>query len=187
MCSTHSSKRITKTCSCGNVSVCGRRCGIKNNQNGDSDDYLIQIKPRSITIKNIRNLYCTKTNVNMLQIRCSCGSILEIHVGKSAVYSNFVTANEQMRFKGKRGITDDDFTLDLTTNPILSQLIKVEQYVPDLFSSFEDAEDDPHIAIDESDNHVSEYDDEDFDIMFSNSKDIVVGSFHPRAVYLIDA
>ncbi|OHT14296.1 hypothetical protein TRFO_43120 [Tritrichomonas foetus] len=269
-------KRTTKACQCGNIHVSGRKCDLHHSIGVGKDALkhircnhtspLLQIRQSSITIRRIEDIHYTKLNKDLYQIRCACGSLLDVHIGRGAVYSQFITSylstfsiktkksnnvndgqidtqfdfqysdqlNSQLETNsqidhefiqlndqfdhsrhhggrqnsfsrstsnhaynvcnnndgcnpkhGRRSFSEQDFHDSYTT---LNQFIKIEKYIPDSSVAIFDQSCESGDSASNGDSFDNDIDDgdDDFDLMFSNSKEITVGSFQARAVHLVD-
>jgi hypothetical protein len=164
-------------CSCCSVEVTGCECDPSRVLASASDrvrrnpNPFLQVRNGSVAVSHMHLIDWNQTHTHTCQLRClNCGGILDLHFARGCAYAQFAS-NERT---SKRRLSDGPAAA--IPAPV-ARLIRIKETSADDAVTFGV----PSEPVDErqvggSDNDV-DIDDGDYDLMFSSTRDIVVGAF----------
>jgi hypothetical protein len=131
----------------------------------------MQVRDGSIAVSHMHLIDSNQTNRHTCQLRCmSCGSILELHFARGCAYAQFAS-NERTC---KRRLSDGPVTA--VPSPV-ARLIRIKETSADdavTFGELSNPMDDCNVGGSDDDIDIE---DGDYDLMFSSTRDIIVGAF----------
>jgi hypothetical protein len=145
--------RLPEQCSCGNIHISGEVVGLRG------DRPVVQIRNGSIGIRHFHLLYCHPTRSGRYQVRClGCRDVVTLVVTHGLAYAQFAQQ------KGRRWSSDDPAAPPTR----IGHLFRADGYDAVEFGEAASAT--------SGHNDPADLEDGDFELMFSNTKDIFVGA-----------
>jgi hypothetical protein len=168
-------------CSCGSVQVAGCECDPLRVLESASDrvrrnpNPFLQVRDGSITVSHTRLIDCNHTDRHTCQLRCLvCRGILDLHFARGCAYAQFAGTER----RSKRRLSDGPAAA--VPAPV-GRLIRVKETSADDAVTF--GEPSEPVYDREADGIDDDIEDGDYDLMFSSTRDIVVGAFQKGLVH----